>query len=1392
MTSLFRRNFARRVLHLVLGSVLGLSLSTAIVASATSLADQPVFSTSAVPGNLALTLSVEWPTASRTAHVGNYSSASTYLGYFDPGKCYTYTENTGSNGVSGTDKGDLSYFQPAGAASNRTCTGKWSGNFLNWAATATIDPFRWAMTGGRRVVDEVGTTILEKAWHSGQGLFDDRNLTTSEIAGATPFSNASAVGISVNGRGFKMRLTVTGNTTRAMTALYFNNKTLTGQATATVTSDDANHDWGNGGPAAGVNADNFSARFTGTYTVPETGNYRFRTWSDDGVRVWVDTSGTNTFNDANRVIDQWNDHGPRADDSNDIALTAGRSFSVKVEFYESGGGAQMKLEWRKPSSSNSGSNNGFTTFSDEGGTGTNDYTMRVKVCDPSTAAGGLEANCKAYGSNNYKPEGLIQQYSDKMRFSAFGYLNDSSGTRDGAVLRARQKFVGPTNPVPGTTDAVNAAREWDETTGVFVRNPDPTDATATGVSDSGVMNYLNKFGQLVPGNYKNYDPVNELFYAALRYYRNLGNVPAWSSTSGTNDAATRAAWIDGFPVITNWGDPIQYSCQRNFVLGIGDIYTWNDKNIPGNTRTDSEPSMPSQVSSDPITTDPVRSYITATTRVGQRQGMGDNLASASTGAGGSSYYMAGMAYDANALDNRADLAGKQTVQTYWVDVLEQSFERNNKFYLAAKFGGLNNKKLPAGFDPYTYTNDIPVDWWSTSGETLTDTRNNTTQPRPDNYFAAGRPDTMVTGLRQAFARISNEIDAYTTSFALATVQVASAGAASYGAQYDASTWTGVVSAREIAFDAQGNPSSLTERWTTATTMATQMGGTGWDTNRRIATWSGSAGTPFRYDSLTAAQKTAMDTVYDASNDGANYVNYLRGDRSQERTDSNISKPYRQRTRLLGDIVNARVTPVGPPNRTFSDAVNPGYARFKTSKASRPTMVYAGANDGMLHAFNGALSGTSAGVEQFAYVPSALFQGPNNTPAVDGLAQLGNPNYQHRNYVDATPKAFDVDFNSTYGNFTTTNASTSDWRSILVGGLGKGGKSYYAIDVSDPASMTTETAVAGKVLWEFTDPTMGYSYGVPNVVKTKKYGWVVVLTSGYNSTDTDGKGYIYFVNPKTGALLEKVATGAASSGLTHASIYVQDFSDSTADAVYVGDLNGQLWRFDVTAARGSTGNYPAGVKLAVATDSTGKPQPITTAPLIEVQPATKKRVVMFGTGQLLDSVDIGSRDPQSFYGILDGTAVAFGTISSAVVRSQLTAVDLINGSNLGSSPGWYLDFGSDTATSIGWRLVSNPTTFSGIVAFAPLLTTDDACSPSGKSRLYAIDIATGKSVLKNTPDGVPYSSYDYALTDIKFIGVDGKTQLITGDVKGNVKREDYTPPASQGVRLLNWREIPTVD
>lgn len=155
------------------------------------LADSPLFSSISVPGNLALVLSVEYPTALSSAYSGksDYAPGTTYIGYFDPDKCYVYKYNSGTPSES--------YFQPHEIVTGHVCSSSadtplWSGNFLNWVSLSALDSFRWVLTGGARVVDTETMTILEKANNSGQGSSQEKEtpvkILSSEYAqGATPF-----------------------------------------------------------------------------------------------------------------------------------------------------------------------------------------------------------------------------------------------------------------------------------------------------------------------------------------------------------------------------------------------------------------------------------------------------------------------------------------------------------------------------------------------------------------------------------------------------------------------------------------------------------------------------------------------------------------------------------------------------------------------------------------------------------------------------------------------------------------------------------------------------------------------------------------------------------------------------------------------------------------------------------------------------------------------------------------------------------------------------------------------------------------------------------------------------------------------------------------------------
>lgn len=98
-------------------------------------------------------------------------------------------------------------------------------------------------------------------------------------------------------------------------------------------------DWGTGAPVTGIGVDNFSVRWTGYVLAPISGNYSFRSVSDDGVRLWVN---------GVQLIANWTDHGPTNDTSGTVALIAGEYYPVQMEYYERGGGAVARLQWQKP------------------------------------------------------------------------------------------------------------------------------------------------------------------------------------------------------------------------------------------------------------------------------------------------------------------------------------------------------------------------------------------------------------------------------------------------------------------------------------------------------------------------------------------------------------------------------------------------------------------------------------------------------------------------------------------------------------------------------------------------------------------------------------------------------------------------------------------------------------------------------------------------------------------------------------------------------------------------------------------------------------------------------------------------------------------------------------
>jgi len=1140
-----------------------------------------------VPGNLFLVPSVEWPTINSVANLQEYSTETGFVGYFDSDKCYVYQYAPAEA---------QRHFKPTRMTTDRQCFGQqeWSGNFLNWAATQTIDPFRKVLTGGYRVRDTPGETWLEKARHSGQGgtsVYPNRRLPASGgdrnlVQGATPF-DANAMAMQIQGLGNVMRFSLTGLA---------------------------------GGP---------QTSFAGS-----------------------------------------------------------------------------------PVQNNSSI----------------DVTVRVSVCE----SGLLESNCVPYASG-HKPEGLIQQNADKIRFSIFGYLNDSSGLRDGSVLRARKKFVGNRLWQPGGGFAPNPAREWNPDTGVLYQNPNAADAQdtqaefGTAINNSGVINYLNKFGQLTSNNHKSIDPVSELFYAATRYVRGLGNVPEYSAMT----SAQAAQFTDGFPVITDWDDPILHYCQLHVALGIGDVNTHRDKNLPGSTFSDGEPARPQAVSDDTWI-----NVVTATNKVGELEGLG-NIGSTNNWSGRmNSAYLAGLAYMANTSDLREDLPGMQTMSSYWVDVAEARTlqpPRRNQYYLASKYGGFT---VPEDFDPMARTTPLPTDWWHTNGEVLT-SFGPAAQPaglafqRPDNFFLAADAEQMVEGLTTAFTRIVNEL-----SGAISTTSVASNSSSLqvdskiFRTQFMASDWSGELQARLIAPEefSQNLPpgfdwSDIPEEFGVNPLDFVQT--IVWEASQRlpqhglrnIVTWNPQLGTsngqavPFSSNSFNQLSQAQQQYLSEPGGSAQQRINYLRGDQSHENQNGGS---FRNRNSLLGDIINSAPVYVAGQDFGYGGTGaddDGGYQLFLDSKQNRTPMIYVGANDGMLHGFD-----ANTGVERFAFVPNGVFH---------KLAMLTDPDYSHQFYVDATPAVADA--------FIDGN-----WRTVAVGALGAGGKSIFAIDVTDPEALGT-----GSVMWEFSHPDLGHVLGQPQVVRLNSGGWGVIVGNGYQSESRVAK--LFVLDLATGSVIRIIDTGAGpDNGLSLTTTYDEGFN-RIADRVYAGDLLGNVWAFDLSGNSADSwrlrydnqGPQP----LYVARDANDIRQPITAAPRV-ARTVDGFAMLFFGTGQYFQDWHriINAGDPiNSFYGIRDpGEPFSGrGELTRNIISSQIAYTDrdlrVVRQEGNSGTRGWYLDLIINDMAD-GERIVFQPQLINNNVQFTTLIPPRDSLCQGGSSGfLMELDAQTGNPLKKATWD-----------------------------------------------------------
>jgi type IV pilus assembly protein PilY1 len=644
------------------------------------------------------------------------------------------------------------------------------------------------------------------------------------------------------------------------------------------------------------------------------------------------------------------------------------------------------------------------------------------------------------------------------------------------------------------------------------------------------------------------------------------------------------------------------------------------------------------------------------------------------------------------------------------------------------------------------------------------------------YFSATDPNSLAIGLNQALSDIEEKTGAASAS-ATSSPILTQTNNYIYSTTYLSQQWTGNVESRTI--DPITGQVNATVGWSAQPLLDTLINSdTSADKSVKrtvymfdTANASGSNLKPFLYGSMTASEKIYFDQMCTTTggtpilsqctaslapttpsvithvnaiaigNSGSNLVAYLRGSTAYE-----IPGIFRTRTHFLGDTVNSKPLYIQFPTYSFGDTGYGAYITAQTTTTPRQGVLYVGANDGMLHAFN-----ATTGNEMWAYIPKIVM--PN-------LYKLADVNYanNHNYYVDGSPSTMDIYVP------TATNNLTVGWHTILVGSLSFGGQGYYALDVTDPAHP--------KALWEIcsnsalcaiADADMGYSYGNPTIVKRSTDGkWVVLLTSGYNNAGS-GLGTLYELDAVTGTVLYKTTTDTAAtnppSGLAKLSPWIDNVSSNmTARYVYGGDLNGKVWRFDLGVSGADIA--PTATKIASLVDGSGVAQSVTTRPELGDPLSNVSNSltgagspgVFVATGRYLGGADLSNYQAQSVYGIKDNLSLAGAAANIGNPRSPNTGFSSFvrqylyqpistartvsqNAVNWSTNSGWYTDFVVNDSSnspitpspSPGERVNIDPQLVNGSLLVVTNVPYESACTAGGTSWLYSFNYLTGTNV-----------------------------------------------------------------
>lgn len=637
------------------------------------------------------------------------------------------------------------------------------------------------------------------------------------------------------------------------------------------------------------------------------------------------------------------------------------------------------------------------------------------------------------------------------------------------------------------------------------------------------------------------------------------------------------------------------------------------------------------------------------------------------------------------------------------------------------------------------------------------------------FFSAQDPVTFAKGLGNALTSITAKVSS--TAAVTTNTSRLNTGAQVYQAKFNSADWSGKL----LAYDLESDASLGTLQWEASEQLPAPV-------SRKIFTHNGTEGLEFtatNFSLLSAGQQDALNKNINGvtDNEGLKRLSWLRGGKNDESANGGILR--NRNNGVLGDIVNSDLL--------FVRALDFGYEKLpdgiagkstyhtytRSSNNNRVPTVYSGANDGMLHAFS-----AETGEELFAYIPSTIYS---------NLSKLTNPSYAHRYYVDGNAYAGDAYIGSA-------------WKTILLGTLGSGGKSVFALNITDPANFS-----ATDVWWELTDADLGFVHGQAKIARLNNGSWAAVIGNGYNSTN--GKAYLLIVDLQTGALIKKIPTNnTANNGLSTPAL-IDTNDDKTIDIVYAGDLQGNVWKFDLSDTDPANWKVAGGSSqpLFTAKNADGQVQPITSP----VEVGFHKQggyMVFFGTGQFIAAGDPTDYKVQSLYGVWDNGSQMGMTRSILQQQTILTETTVPpferttsnNAVDWVGKRGWYLDLIQPPSTKQGERSVVMPMLDFGRVIFTTLIPSVDPCESGGRNWLVLLDAESGSMMTPAQFDTNNDGKLDSGDRVIAAVGSDGirsesvaisagsLTHLIAATTTGAVEKVTIRNGAQPPRR--SWKQI----